>query len=259
LSAAVSPYVPAHEVVGQGPPLVLVPGTFSDRRAWSRVLGALGARFRCLLLDPRGTGKSPDPGRPFAPDDLADDVAAAMDEEGWDSAHLLGHSLGAAVALILAARHPGRVLRVVAAAPALFMDAHLLAAMDHWEALAGSDLPDRVVYAGLMLDAFGRDAFERLVPAVVDDLRRHPIPRETIRRYVACDRQQDLRTLAARVDASVLVVAGAEDALPGVAQARLVAESIPGAALEVIPDCGHSPHMERPAAFARLVTGHLTG
>ena len=79
-------FLPAHEVVGQGPPLVLLPGTFSDRRAWARVLGMLSARFRCLLLDPRGTGASPDPGRDFGPDDLADDVAAAMDAAGWESA-----------------------------------------------------------------------------------------------------------------------------------------------------------------------------
>jgi pimeloyl-ACP methyl ester carboxylesterase len=250
-------YVPAHEVVGAGPPVVLVPGTFSDRRAWHRVLGAFSPRFQCLLLDPRGTGASPDPGTPFTPDDLVEDVLAAMDAAGVDRADLVGHSLGAVVALLLAARHPGRVRRVVAAAPTLYMDAHLLAVMDHWEALARSGLGDEQLYAGLVLDAFGRAAFERLVPAVVHDMRRRPIARDTVLRYVACDRLQDLRPVAARIDAPVLIVAGEEDALPGVAQARLVAEAVPGARLEVLGACGHTPQMERPDAFARLVSGFL--
>jgi pimeloyl-ACP methyl ester carboxylesterase len=250
--------MPAHEVVGDdGPPVVLVPGTFSDRRAWHRVLGALSGRFRCLLLDPRGTGASPDPGTPFTPDDLAEDVLAAMDAAGLAQAHLVGHSLGAVVTLLLAARHPGRVRRVIAAGPPLYMDARLLAVMAHWEALARSDLADEQLYAGLVLDAFGRGAFERLVPAVVHDMLRHPIARDTILRYVACDRLQDLRPLASRVDAPVMVVAGEEDALPGVAQARLVAEAVQGATLKVLDACGHTPQIERPDAFARLAAGFL--
>lgn len=70
---------PSYEVVGKGPELVLIPGTFADRRTWSRVIGRLSARFRCLLLDPRGSNETPDPGTPFTADDLASDVAGAMD------------------------------------------------------------------------------------------------------------------------------------------------------------------------------------
>ena len=64
--------VPAHELVGAGPDVVLVPGTFSDRRTWLRLVGGLSREFRCLLFDPRGTGGTPDPGRPFTPDELVE-------------------------------------------------------------------------------------------------------------------------------------------------------------------------------------------
>jgi 3-oxoadipate enol-lactonase len=243
--------------VGTGPDVVLVPGTFSDRRAWHRLVGALTPNHRCLLLDPRGTGATPDPGTPFTVDDLADDVLACMDAAGVRGAHLVGHSLGAAVALVLAARHPARASRVVAIAPALHADAYVRAVLDHWEALAGSALHDEAVHLGLVLPAFGRDAFERLVPAVVHDMDRHPLRRDTILRYVACDRAQDLRAVAGRVDAPVLLVAGAEDALTGPAHARALAEAIPGARLELIPGCGHTPQVEHPAELARLVVPFL--
>jgi 3-oxoadipate enol-lactonase len=248
---------PAWEVVGEGPPLALVPGTFSDRRVWARLLSRLSGRFRCLLLDPRGTGETPDPGTRFSPDDLVDDLLAALDAAGMRRAHLLGHSLGAVVALLAAARHPARAHRLVTIGPPLHVDARIAAVLDHWEALAASDLPDEAVARGLVLPAFGREAFERLVPAVLADMARRPLARDTVRRYVACDRAQDLRPAAGRVDAPLLVVAGAEDALTGPAHARALAAAVPGARVELIEGSGHTPQVERPAELARLALGFL--
>jgi len=245
--------VPASEIVGAGPKAVLIPGTFSDRRTWLKVVAALSRKFLCLLYDPRGTGDTPDPGTPFAADELVDDLLGVMDAAGFERAHLVGHSLGATVALLAAARNPARIDRVVAAGPALHVDAYIAAVLDTWEALARSDVSDEALHLGLVLPAFGRDAFERLVPAVVDGLKQHPIARETILRYVECDRAQDLRPFAGRVDAAVLVTAGEEDVLTGPGHARAVAAAIPGAVLELIAGCGHTPQIERPADFARLV------
>lgn len=249
--------VPAHELVGGGADVALVPGTFSDRRTWGRVVGALSREFRCLLFDPRGTGATPDPGSPFTPDDLADDLLAAMDAAGVRRAHLVGHSLGAAVAVVAAARHPARVGRAALIAPAFGLDPYVEAVLDHWEALARSDVPDAALHLGLVLPVFGRDAFERLVPAVLHDMGRRPLARETILRYVACGRAQDVRAAAGRVDASVLVVAGAEDALTGPAHARALAAALPDARVEVVPGCGHTPQVERPAELARAVVPFL--
>ncbi len=258
-----SPYAwlvtPDYELVGEGErTAVLIPGTFADRRSWAKQVGALSFRLRLLLFDPRGTGRTPDPGRPFTPDDLAEDVLAALDAAGVERADLVGHSLGAHLALLVAARWPDRVGRVVAAAPTLYMDPYLLAVMDLWESLARSDLPDHDVHRGLVLHAFGRSCFPRLVEAVVRQLDAEVLARETILRYVACDREQDLRPLAHRIDAPVLVVCGSEDALSGPGQARAVAAAVPGARLELLDAVGHSPHIEAPAAFNRLVAAFLS-
>ena len=249
---------PAYEVVGKGDPVVLIPGTLGHRASWLKQIGALSDRFRLLLFDPRGAGETPDPGTPFTPDDLADDVVAAMDAAGIERAHLVGHSLGAYLALLIAARWPDRARRVVAAAPTLYMDPYLLSVMDLWEALACSDVSDHELHLGLVLLAFGRETFERLVPAVVREMDRRPMARDTIRRYVECDRLQDLRGMAGRVDAPVLVVCGSEDALPGPGQARAVARAVAGARVEILVGLGHSPHLEAPPAFNRLVATFLT-
>jgi len=110
-----------------------------------------------------------------------------------------------------------------------------------------------------VIPAFGRGAFENgTVRAVVDEMDRHPLERATIRRYIECDRRIDLAPVMKDVDAATLVVAGAEDALTGVAQARTVAAAVPGARLEIIESVGHAPHLEAPMTFARLVTTFLS-
>lgn len=252
--------IPSYEVIGNGPEMVLIPGTFADRRTWSRMLGRLSARFRCLLFDPRGAGDTPDPGTPFSVDDLAQDVSAAMDAAKIERAHLVGHSLGASVALTLAARRPDRVRRLVACSPAAAPDAYLEAVFDFWTALAESALPDHAVHLGLVLNAFGRGAFENgTVRAIVREMDRHPMDRATIRRYIECDRRLDLNPVMRSIAAAALVVVGSQDALTGVEQARAVSASVPGARLEVIDYAGHSPHLETPMAFTRIVTSFLNG
>ncbi|TMD32118.1 MAG: alpha/beta fold hydrolase [Chloroflexi bacterium] len=254
----VSGLTPAYEIVGRGPELVLIPGTFADRRTWSRVLGRLSARFRCLLLDPRGTNETADPGTAFTADDLAADVASAMDAAGFERAHVVGHSLGASVAIILASRRPDRVRSLVACSPSVATDAYLNAVFELWSALSDSKLPDHAVNLGLILNAFGRGAFENgTVRAIVDEMDRHPIARATIKRYIECDRGLDLNPVMRNVDASTLVVVGSEDALTGVEQARAVGASVPGARLEVIEGAGHGPHLETPMTFARIVMSFL--
>jgi pimeloyl-ACP methyl ester carboxylesterase len=252
--------VPAFELVGSGPDLVLIPGTFADRRTWSRVVGRLSTRFRCLLFDPRGTWETPDPGTAFTADDLAGDVVAAMDAAGMARAHLVGHSLGACVAIILAARHPDRVRRLVACSPSAAPDAYQVAIFDLWTALVESKMPNHALHLGLVINAFGRSAFENgTVRAIVDEMDRHPLDRATIRRYVECDRRLDLTPVMKSVDAATLVIVGSEDGLTGVGQAHLVAGAVPGATIEVIEGAGHGVHLEAPMAFARVVTSFLNG
>jgi pimeloyl-ACP methyl ester carboxylesterase len=97
---------------GNGTPVVLLHGLASQRRFWNLVVPSL-AGLPVLALDQRGHGGSDRPVDGYAVEDVAADLAPALDAIGWSRAVLVGHSWGGAVAATFAAQHPERTLALV--------------------------------------------------------------------------------------------------------------------------------------------------
>ena len=109
----------AYHVQGDGPPLVCMPGGPMRDSVYLGDLGGLSASRRLVTLDLRGTGRSAVPADPasYRCDRLIGDVAVLQDQLGLDRMDLLGHSAGANIAVMYAARHPGRVSRLALVGP----------------------------------------------------------------------------------------------------------------------------------------------
>jgi pimeloyl-ACP methyl ester carboxylesterase len=105
----------AYHQAGEGRPLICVPGGPMQASAYLGDLGGLSAHRSLVLLDLRGTGESAIPADPtsYRCDRQVDDVEALRVHLGLDRIDLLGHSAGAALALLYTARHPDRVGRLV--------------------------------------------------------------------------------------------------------------------------------------------------
>jgi pimeloyl-ACP methyl ester carboxylesterase len=108
-------FTPSHRG-GAGPPMVCLHGFLDTWRIWELVLPALERRHDVLALTLAGHAGGPPIEGPLTDESLPDAVERAMDVAGFDTAHLVGNSLGGYVALKLAAR--GRARTVVALAPA---------------------------------------------------------------------------------------------------------------------------------------------
>lgn len=103
---------------GSGTPLVLVPGITSPAPTWGFVAERLGKRFDTYVLDVRGRGLSEASDKlDYGVDACADDVSAFIDALGLRDVVLLGHSMGARIALRAAARRPAGIARMVLADP----------------------------------------------------------------------------------------------------------------------------------------------
>ena len=108
----------SYDESGTGPPVLLIPGHGGYRRGCLIWLAeALAPRFRVVAMDNRDAGESEPETEYYGLADMAGDAAALLDGLGIDRAHVLGHSMGAAIALQLALDHPTRVDRLVLVSP----------------------------------------------------------------------------------------------------------------------------------------------
>lgn len=114
--------IPDYEIIAPpalpaAPWLTFVHAAVQDRRVWGPQVDAFRDRFRLLLVDLPGHGKSADRSGPYGFAEYADSVLAALDDAGVESTHYVGTHTGSAVALILAVRAPERFRSLVLEGP----------------------------------------------------------------------------------------------------------------------------------------------
>ncbi|MPZ62437.1 MAG: alpha/beta fold hydrolase [Propionibacteriales bacterium] len=109
----------AYHVVGEGAPVVCLPGGPMQSSVYLGDLGGLSAHRRLILLDLRGTGESGEPENPasYRCDHLVDDIDALREHLGLDRMDLLAHSAGTNLAVLYAARHPSRIGKLMLITP----------------------------------------------------------------------------------------------------------------------------------------------
>ena len=230
--------------VGSGPDVVLLHHALGSVQSWRRQLPVLGQRFRATAYDRPGFGLSPEPDAFAWPlgylDRDAADLIALLDALDIERAALVGHSDGATIALLAAARHPARVAGVLAESPHVAVEV--------------PRCPDAIVAFTAELAAS---------PAVQVGLARNHGPNagRVVQRWH--DRWRDPAFWAwdvsgelARVQCPVLVVHGAADPYFSVEHSAMIAQRTRGE-MVVLPDAGHSPHSEAPAAFESLMLDFL--
>ncbi len=106
--------IPFAELVGQGPPLVVLHGLFGSGDNWRSVLRPLTERYNVIYVDQRNHGRAPHAPTHDYPS-LAADLAELLDHQGWASATLLGHSMGGKTVMQFALTWPERVAALIVA------------------------------------------------------------------------------------------------------------------------------------------------
>src|SRR5690242_10606732 len=127
-----------YDVQGVGEPLLLIPYTSADHACYAFQLPAYTEHFSCIAVDLPGTGESDKPAGPYSSVGYADQIAGFLAAIGVEKAHVAGMSLGAAVAMHLAARHPGRVRSLSLHSAWHASDDYLRVVLEQWRVLASA-------------------------------------------------------------------------------------------------------------------------
>lgn len=225
-------------------PIIMIPGLGSDAAVWNPTIAALGPGHACTVGDT-----------------LADDSLAGMAARILAAAPprfaLAGVSMGGMIAMQIIEQAPQRVTRL-----ALF-DTNARA--DTAEQAARRRSANAAMQGASDLAALAGPAIAYMVHPATGPEVREALTRMTlrvgaaayVRQNTAVAQRGDSLAGLARIAVPSLVAVGAQDLMTPPAMSREIAAAIPGAQLHVIPDCGHLPPIEQPAATARLLRGWL--
>ncbi len=259
---------------GEGPPLLLLHGVGDNAFDWQWVMPALAHTYQVYALDLPGSGGSAKPLPDYSPAFFARFATAFLDALGVERAAVVGNSLGGLVGLRLALSGPERV-----AALGLVSSGGLGREVTY--ALRSLALPG---FGKLVAVAWGKrrpGALQRaLGRSALLFARPWRVPREWIKEQYRLARlpgflEAQLATVRAQVGlrgqrevlvdrlshlkVPTLVVWGARDRVLPYSQGQEAAARLPEGTLELVPDCGHAPHVEQPERFVSGLGEFLSG
>ncbi|HEV8575070.1 MAG TPA: alpha/beta fold hydrolase [Dehalococcoidia bacterium] len=261
-----------YEDAGDGPAVVLIHGYGADLRLWDAQVGPLvSAGFRVIRYDIRGHGRSLIAPNGYTYENYSADLRDLLDRINIerpasenlsvDAAHLVGLSMGGGIALQFELDNPERVLSLTLVDSALPGFTYSQEAAGRIEQLveAVHELGPRAALENVYLqhpffDGIRRDReqFERvreiLLGFQAPDMREGGRPP---------DYRPDIARRLHEIKIPTLVIAGENDIPDFRLIADLLAENIPSAQLEVLPDCWHLPPVEKPAEFNQLLIDFL--
>ncbi|MBT6273532.1 MAG: alpha/beta hydrolase [Chromatiales bacterium] len=248
-----------YQTAGAGTPLIFVHEFAGDARSWEPQMRHFSRRYRCIVFAARGYPPSdvPTHANAYSQDHARDDVLTILEAQGAGRAHVVGLSMGGFATLHFGFKYPERALSLVVAgcgygaekdaraqfrketeATAAFIESGTGQAFAERYAIG----PTRVQFQNK--DPRGWQEFR-------DMLAEHSLPGAALTmRGVQKERPSlfDLEDQMRALKVPTLVLTGDEDE-PCLAPGLLMKRAIPSAALQVIPNAGHTINLEEPAAF----------
>ena len=243
-----------YDVQGEGDPLLLIPYTSADHACYAFQLPAYTEHFSCIAIDLPGSGESDKPPGPYSTEGYAEQVAAFLDAIDIEQAHVAGVSLGAAVGLHLAARHPGRVRSLSLHSAWHATDAYLRTIVEQWRVLA-TTLPTvaDVTIGAIFPWCFTPEMYGQRPEAIsglIDFVRSRPAqPVDAFLAQIDAVLAHDARAALPQIEAPTLITVGGRDLLCSTRFADPIHAGIAGSELVVFEHLSHAGLHEDPETF----------
>lgn len=240
------------------PTLLLVHGFPLDSRMWHDQVEALGGSVNVIAPDLAGHGPSPSGTPGSSVDEMAQFLAARLDQAGVEAVHLAGFSMGGYVSLAFLRLFPQRVLSLA------LVDTRANA--DNEAGRQGRDaMIDRIRSEGpraaveAMLPRLFTDAVETELRATAEGWMLDQPPGTLVADLTAMRDRPDSTPMLGQVSVPALVIVGDQDPITPPADARAMADAIPGARLVTIEGASHLAPVEQPQQVSEALNEFLGG
>ncbi len=252
-----------YEEHGRGYPVLLIQGLGYPSGMWFMQVPALSRRFRAIVMDNRGVGKSDKPDGEYTIGLMASDVAGLLHSLGIPKTHVVGVSMGGYVAQELALNHPDLVDRLVLMATSCGSPRYLELTKALWDEIAklAGLPPEEIIRKGMsfaVTEKFYRDSpemIERSVGIRMENLQ----PLYAFTRQSAAAMSFDSRDRAHLIRQPTLILAGAQDRVMPPVLTEELAKKIPHAQFKVFPNAAHLLFLEESEPVNRVLLDFLSG
>ncbi|GAB4111667.1 MAG: alpha/beta hydrolase [Roseiflexaceae bacterium] len=256
-------YTPADG--GDGSPLLLIHGWGGSGRSWQPAIERLRLRYRLVVPDLPGVGRSLPVARGRSMFDQVQALETLIEHLGIGPVRLIGHSMGGGIAILLAAQQPHLVEQLILVGVALFRDESERSFFRMITSISGMMMRVRPeILADLPL--FTRQFAARFFYRVPND---PVLLREGMLDYLRMDYATALISArsathpgitwaATQVRCPTLLIVSRQDRVMPVSNVAYTAETIPGCQVEWIEECGHLPMVEQPDRFVDIVQRFLS-
>jgi pimeloyl-ACP methyl ester carboxylesterase len=244
------------EQEGSGPDVLLVAGLADEGACWVDQVAGLRDRYRLTTFDNRAVGRSAAPPGPYAIADFTADTLALMDALGLERAHVVGSSMGGAIAQELALAAPDRVASLVLNGTWCRGDRFLHEVFRSWIGAARKADSTRDFLVAVNLWCFAPRIWnDGTMDGWLDAAERSPHPQsvDAFVRSAEALLGHDTADRIGAIRAPTLVTVGELDLVLPPRFSRELAARIEGARLVVVPEAGHQPFQELPAEYNRIL------
>ncbi len=241
------------------PAVLMIQGLGADKHGWDMQRIPLALHYRVIAFDNRGAGRSDKPFETYSLEQMADDAIAVLDAAGVERAHVVGASMGGAIAQIIGLKYPQRVISLVLACTACRNHTWRRELLQHWATTAterGMSAMTREAARWVI----GPRSFRRLLPAFswLGPLgSRRPAHGFAAQVRAILDVDESVADQLAQVAAPTLVVVGNQDILTPRGDSEEIADLLPNSELVVISGAAHGLMVEHATTFNRVLIEFL--
>ncbi len=233
--------------------LVLVHGAGMRARSWTPQLKQLASAMHLVAVDLPGHGDSDTPAEALpeaALDHYAEAVHGVVEALDKGRVFIVGHSLGASVAIRVAAQAPRRVKGLVLISACARLPEHNNA-VDAWLAALPPPLRQLLAMGGTRAALFGAGASRASVEQAMRDLEA--CPAEVMRADIAAAKAMDVEQDARNLEAPTLILCGRDEMLTPPAESQRLQALVPDATLKLVARAGHMLPLESPQVVGREI------
>jgi len=249
-----------YEVHGEGEPLLCVMGLSADTLAWTLQVPAWSQRYRTIVFDNRDVGQSSMAGGDYEVADMAADALALADHLELDSFHLVGVSMGGAIAQEIALSAPERVRTLTLCVTFAGAGAWGRAQGASWSkripSMSREDRVDELLLLCLSEQTFENAEFVTFLRQMLV-ANPNPQPADAFIRQLTATTRHEARDRVAALAMPVHVIGAEHDILVPVWKSKELAELIPGARLTILEGAAHGVNLEAAEPFNAAVLDFL--